>query len=112
MGKSGLWLFNNLEKNKAWIGMIMVQLAYAGMSMFSKAAMDKGMNPYVFVVYRQAFATFTLAPFAFFLDRLFIYLLLLLFLFLYEPNSLYTFELILLLFFNPERTPTILCRTP
>ncbi|MBA0720980.1 hypothetical protein Golax_008569 [Gossypium laxum] len=40
------------------------------MALFSKAAISKGMNPYVFVVYRQAFATITLAPFAFFLERL------------------------------------------
>ncbi|KAH6824089.1 hypothetical protein C2S53_004055 [Perilla frutescens var. hirtella] len=58
-----------LEKNKGCLGMMMVQLAFAGMSIFSKAAIDKGMNPYVFVVYRQAFAVITLAPFAFFLDR-------------------------------------------
>lgn len=42
---------------------------YAGMALFSKAAISKGMNPYVFVVYRQAFASLALAPFAFFLER-------------------------------------------
>ncbi|XP_057795506.1 WAT1-related protein At1g43650-like [Salvia miltiorrhiza] len=68
MGKSQ-WLLNMLEQYKACLGMIMVQLAYAGMAMFSKAAIDRGMSPYIFVVYRQAFATITLAPFAFFLDR-------------------------------------------
>ncbi|KAL8524495.1 hypothetical protein ACS0TY_014184 [Phlomoides rotata] len=60
---------NILEKNKACLGMIIVQIVFTGMSMFSKAAIDKGMNPYIFVVYRQAFATITLAPFAYFLDR-------------------------------------------
>ncbi|PIM97715.1 hypothetical protein CDL12_29812 [Handroanthus impetiginosus] len=39
------------------------------MALFSKAAISKGMNPYVFVAYRQAFATIALAHFAFFLDR-------------------------------------------
>lgn len=63
---------NVLEKNKGFLGMMMVQLAYAGMAIFSKAAIEKGMSPYIFVVYRQAFATITLAPFAFFLDRFFI----------------------------------------
>ncbi|XP_042035629.1 WAT1-related protein At1g43650-like [Salvia splendens] len=67
MGK--LKLVSMLEENKGCLGMILVQLAYAGMAMFSKAAIDRGMNPYIFVVYRQAFATITLAPFAFFLDR-------------------------------------------
>lgn len=49
--------------------MIFVQLAYAGMALFSKAAVAKGMNAYVFVAYRQVFATIALAPFAFFIDR-------------------------------------------
>ncbi|KAM1030221.1 hypothetical protein ACFX2C_034146 [Malus domestica] len=38
------------------------------MALFSKAAISKGMNPFVFVVYRQAFASLALAPFAFFLE--------------------------------------------
>ncbi|KAM7514671.1 hypothetical protein LguiA_004254 [Lonicera macranthoides] len=38
------------------------------MSLFSKAAITQGMNPYVFVVYRQAFAVLALAPFAFFIE--------------------------------------------
>ncbi|KAK4490191.1 hypothetical protein RD792_000848 [Penstemon davidsonii] len=49
--------------------MIFVQFSYAGMALFSKAAISRGMNPYVFVAYRQAFAVFALAPFAFFLER-------------------------------------------
>ncbi|GER47866.1 nodulin MtN21 /EamA-like transporter family protein [Striga asiatica] len=40
-----------------------------GMSMFSKITISNGMSPFVFVAYRQAFATVALAPFAFFLDR-------------------------------------------
>ncbi|KAL2467904.1 WAT1-related protein [Forsythia ovata] len=62
-------MVNYLEKNKACLAMIFVQLAYAGMALFSKAAIAKGMNPYIFVAYRQIFATIALAPFAFFLDR-------------------------------------------
>lgn len=46
-----------------------MQIAYAGMALLSKAAIAQGMNPYVFVAYRQAFATIALAPFAYFLDR-------------------------------------------
>ncbi|MBA0623942.1 hypothetical protein Godav_009375 [Gossypium davidsonii] len=59
-----------MENHKPYIAMLFVQFIYAGMALFSKAAISKGMNPYVFVVYRQAFATITLAPFAFFLERL------------------------------------------
>ncbi|KAH9757561.1 WAT1-related protein [Citrus sinensis] len=53
---------------KPYIAMIFVQFAYAGMALFSKAAIAKGMNPFVFVVYRQAFASLALSPFAFFLE--------------------------------------------
>ena len=54
---------------KPYIAMLFVQFVYAGMALFSKAAMQKGMNPFVFVTYRQAFASVALAPFAFFLER-------------------------------------------
>ncbi|KAK6246406.1 hypothetical protein SCA6_009496 [Theobroma cacao] len=57
-----------MENHKPYIAMLFVQFIYAGMALFSKAAIAKGMNPYVFVVYRQAFATVALAPFAFFLE--------------------------------------------
>lgn len=59
-----------MENHKPYIAMLLIQFVYAGMALFSKAAIAKGMNPYVFVVYRQAFATVALAPFAFFVERL------------------------------------------
>ncbi|KAK3043897.1 hypothetical protein RJ639_000596 [Escallonia herrerae] len=59
-----------VERNKPYIAVIFIQFVYAGMSLLSKAAITKGMNPYVFVAYRQAFATLALAPFAFFLERI------------------------------------------
>ncbi|XP_040867716.1 berberine bridge enzyme-like 13 [Glycine max] len=46
--------------------MLFIQFVYAGMGLLSKAAISKGMSPYVFVVYRQAFASVALSPFAFF----------------------------------------------
>ncbi|KAF7821963.1 WAT1-related protein [Senna tora] len=58
-----------MEKNKAYLAMLFIQFVYAGMALLSKAAISKGMNPYVFVVYRQVFASIALSPFAFF-DRL------------------------------------------
>ncbi|KAK3021239.1 hypothetical protein RJ639_045140 [Escallonia herrerae] len=65
-----LWRYRSaVERNKPYIAMIFIQFVYAGMSLLSKAAITKGMNPYVFVAYRQAFATLALAPFAFFLER-------------------------------------------
>uniref|UniRef100_A0A7N0TTT8 WAT1-related protein n=1 Tax=Kalanchoe fedtschenkoi TaxID=63787 RepID=A0A7N0TTT8_KALFE len=57
------------EEYLPFVAMVLVQLGYAGMNVFSKAAMDAGMTPYVLVTYRQIFATVVLAPFAFFLER-------------------------------------------
>ncbi|KAF4372193.1 hypothetical protein G4B88_016249 [Cannabis sativa] len=41
----------SLETQKPYIAMIFVQVVYAGMALFSKAAIAQGMNPFVFVVY-------------------------------------------------------------
>lgn len=68
-----------LEKHKPYVSMIFIQFIYAGMALLSKAAISKGMSPYVFVVYRQIFASLALSPFAYF-DRF----TALLFLFLYS----------------------------
>ncbi|CAL0328586.1 unnamed protein product [Lupinus luteus] len=54
------------ERNKPYVAMIFIQIVYSGMALLSKAAISKGMNPYVFVVYRQAFASLALSPFAYF----------------------------------------------
>ncbi|KAL7245922.1 hypothetical protein ACSBR2_001115 [Camellia fascicularis] len=59
----------SMKSNKVYMGMLLIQLIYAGMALFSKAAISKGMNPYVFVFSHQAFATLALAPFAFFLKH-------------------------------------------
>ncbi|KAK4253117.1 hypothetical protein QN277_010934 [Acacia crassicarpa] len=58
-----------VARNKAYVLMTICQIIGAGFSLFSKAAIAKGMNPFVFIVYRQAFAVVSLCPFAFF-DRL------------------------------------------
>uniref|UniRef100_A0A7N0TSG9 WAT1-related protein n=1 Tax=Kalanchoe fedtschenkoi TaxID=63787 RepID=A0A7N0TSG9_KALFE len=50
-----------------FVAMVLVQLGYAGMNIFSKAAMEAGMTPNVLVTYRQILATADIdAPFAFF----------------------------------------------
>ncbi|GFZ09941.1 nodulin MtN21 /EamA-like transporter family protein [Actinidia rufa] len=59
-----------MKSNKPYIGMFFIVSVYAGMGLFTKAAISNGMNPYVFVFYRQAFATLALAPFSFFLERM------------------------------------------
>ncbi|CAJ1977870.1 unnamed protein product [Sphenostylis stenocarpa] len=51
------------------LAMIAVQLAYAGMNISSKLAIQSGMHPLVLVAYRQIFATLSLAPFAYWFER-------------------------------------------
>lgn len=60
----------SMEKQKHYMAMLLTQSIFAGMALFSKAAISKGMNPYVFVTYRQAFAIVALAPLAAFFERL------------------------------------------
>ncbi|XP_076887259.1 WAT1-related protein At1g09380-like [Bidens hawaiensis] len=49
--------------------MVLVQFEYAGMNIFSKLAMDSGMNPYIHVAYRQIFASLVIVPWAYFIER-------------------------------------------
>ncbi|KAG4913327.1 hypothetical protein AAZX31_19G159600 [Glycine max] len=59
-------LFNRL---KPFIGVVFLQFGYAGMDVLSKAALNKGMSNYVFVVYRHVFAFVVTAPFALILEK-------------------------------------------
>ncbi|XP_068658575.1 WAT1-related protein At1g43650 [Aristolochia californica] len=52
-----------------YIVILFIQFVYAGMALFSKLAIDEGMSPFVFVVYRQGIATLVIAPFAYFVER-------------------------------------------
>lgn len=49
--------------------MISLQFGYAGMNIITKVSLNRGMSHYVLVVYRHAFATAVIAPFAIFLER-------------------------------------------
>ncbi|KAG8389922.1 hypothetical protein BUALT_Bualt01G0029300 [Buddleja alternifolia] len=49
--------------------MAMLQLGFAVMNITSKLALDSGMHPFVFVAYRQIFASVAIAPFAYFFER-------------------------------------------
>ncbi|XAR48313.1 hypothetical protein NMG60_11031084 [Bertholletia excelsa] len=60
---------NFLERAKPFIAMISLQFGYAGMNIISKVSLSRGMSHYVLVVYRHAFATAVIAPFAFVLER-------------------------------------------
>ncbi|KZV22486.1 hypothetical protein F511_19706 [Dorcoceras hygrometricum] len=62
-------LGNFYEKAKPYIAMICLQFGYAGMNIITKVSLNRGMSHYVLVVYRHAFATAVIAPFAIFLER-------------------------------------------
>ena len=60
---------NFLETAKPYIAMISLQFGYAGMNIITKVSLNRGMSHYVLVVYRHAFATAVIAPFAIVLER-------------------------------------------
>ncbi|XP_065012773.1 WAT1-related protein At5g07050-like [Musa acuminata AAA Group] len=54
---------------KPYVAMILLQFGYADMNIITKVSLDDGMSHYVLVVYRHAFATLSIAPFALTLKR-------------------------------------------
>lgn len=60
---------NFFEKAKPYIAMICLQFGYAGMNIITKVSLNRGMSHYVLVVYRHAFATAVIAPFAIIFER-------------------------------------------
>ncbi|KAG6408614.1 hypothetical protein SASPL_131632 [Salvia splendens] len=53
----------------AFVYMVIVQLGYVGMNIIAKLAMNTGMSPFVQVAYRQLFATLSILPLAYFIER-------------------------------------------
>ncbi|GMI83309.1 Usually multiple acids move in and out Transporters 9 [Hibiscus trionum] len=60
---------NFLENSKPYFAMISLQFGYAGMNIITKVSLNRGMSHYVLVVYRHAFATAVIAPFALIFER-------------------------------------------
>ncbi|KQK06283.1 WAT1-related protein At5g07050 [Brachypodium distachyon] len=58
-----------MQRCKPYVAMISLQFGYAGMNVITKVSLNHGMSHYVLVVYRHAFATLSIAPFALFLER-------------------------------------------
>ncbi|KAJ1382238.1 EamA domain [Sesbania bispinosa] len=58
-----------IENSKPYFAMICLQFGYAGMNIITKVSLNQGMSHYVLVVYRHAFATAVIAPFAFIFER-------------------------------------------
>ncbi|KAL0726828.1 hypothetical protein Bca4012_022921 [Brassica carinata] len=55
-----------MEKYKPVMALVLLQFTSAGLALFTKAAFMEGLNPIVFVVYRQAIATLFICPISFF----------------------------------------------
>jgi len=60
---------NWIEKAKPFIAVLFLQFGYAIMDVLSKAALNRGMSNYVFVVYRHAVAFIVITPFALYFDK-------------------------------------------
>ncbi|XP_052174482.1 WAT1-related protein At5g07050-like [Diospyros lotus] len=58
-----------IQSAKPYIAIISLQFGYAGMNIITKVSLNRGMSHYVLVVYRHAFATAVIAPFALVLER-------------------------------------------
>uniref|UniRef100_A0A1J3JPZ9 WAT1-related protein n=1 Tax=Noccaea caerulescens TaxID=107243 RepID=A0A1J3JPZ9_NOCCA len=54
-----------MKKYKPVMALVMLQFATAGVALFTKAAFMEGLNPTVYVVYRQAIATLFIFPISF-----------------------------------------------
>lgn len=68
MGGRGC-LSSFLQSSKPYVAMVSLQFGYAGMNIITKVSLNQGMSHYVLVVYRHAFATAVIAPFALVLER-------------------------------------------
>ncbi|CAL8125277.1 unnamed protein product [Prunus armeniaca] len=62
-------LANLIRPAKLILAVALLQGAYAGQAIIVRMAMNQGMSHYIFLVYRMAFATVLIAPFALILDR-------------------------------------------
>ncbi|KAK4770848.1 hypothetical protein SAY87_031380 [Trapa incisa] len=67
-GRTGC-LSSFMHNARPYIAMICLQFGYAGMNIITKVSLNRGMSHYVLVVYRHAFATAVIAPFAIVLER-------------------------------------------
>ncbi|KAF8021979.1 hypothetical protein BT93_G2189 [Corymbia citriodora subsp. variegata] len=58
-----------LSRVKPYLAVVLLQFGFAGMAIVAKFSLNRGMNQHVFVVYRHAFATVVIAPFAIIFER-------------------------------------------
>lgn len=90
-------LSNFVRRTKPYIAMISLQFGYAGMNIITKVSLNTGMSHYVLVVYRHAFATAAIAPFAIIIERYYIYDMIII---TYNCLNLFIYKLLFLIPLN------------
>ncbi|KAL4185343.1 hypothetical protein AMTRI_Chr10g230230 [Amborella trichopoda] len=60
-----------MRKYRPALALILFQSGFAAMVILIKVAFRRGMSPTIFVTYRQLIATLFIAPFSYFLERVF-----------------------------------------
>nr|GMD52866.1 WAT1-related protein At2g39510-like [Ipomoea batatas] len=58
-----------LNDAKPYLGVLFLQLSNAGSAIISKLALNQGMNPFTFTVYRNVIAVLFFSPFAIYFER-------------------------------------------
>lgn len=87
---------SSLREYKPAMAMLALQFSYAVVALSTRAALLQGMNPRVFVVYRQAIATLFMAPMAYLSRCVVNYFS---FIFVSTSNTLFVRLIIFFLFF-------------
>ncbi|PWA76170.1 eamA domain, WAT1-related protein [Artemisia annua] len=67
MSKSWIWCF--CRRGSPYLGVLFLQLGYAVNSLLVKSALNQGLNPYTFSVYRNVAAAVAFGPFAYYFER-------------------------------------------
>ncbi|XP_031115821.1 WAT1-related protein At2g39510-like [Ipomoea triloba] len=67
MTRESLVKFSKMAK--PYLAVIFLQFGYAGLTIVVKFALNEGMSPYTYLVYRNVFAALAVAPFAIFFER-------------------------------------------
>ncbi|KAI3734849.1 hypothetical protein L6452_14329 [Arctium lappa] len=63
------WLSRFCKQGKPYLGVLFLQLGYAINGILVKSALNEGLNPYTFSVYRNVAAAIAFGPFALYFER-------------------------------------------
>lgn len=63
------WFWSVCKRGRPYIGVLFLQLGYAINNLIVKSALNEGLNPYTFSVYRNIAAAVAFGPFALYFER-------------------------------------------